>query len=213
MASPVTEITTVTLKPNIDLEAPGPWLDTLATIASQDGYIGLQYGRQLEEPDMLMLLIDWTSLAKHQQFIDSPIYGDFVKRFGAILTDIQIYHVETTPFPPAILTKSPCIEFATFYNIEPGFLENLGKFASVLDEAKPKEFYGGALGPVVGEITQPKEGATAGNAAVLFFGWESREAHAAFRNTELFANNIFLLREKLGGAKVFHVAFEEYLSK
>lgn len=61
MANPVTEIVYITLKPDISVDTPGPaanvWQETLSTIASQDGYLGLRYGLQLENPGSLMLLI------------------------------------------------------------------------------------------------------------------------------------------------------------
>jgi hypothetical protein len=39
-------------------------------------------------------------------------------------------------------------------------------------------------------------------------GWTSKEEHMKFRETDLFKNNIQLLREGVGSAEVFHVPFK-----
>ena len=61
MATPVTECAYITLKPGIDLEGDTSeaqvWQESLATIGAQDGYQRCYYGRQLENPNIVMLLI------------------------------------------------------------------------------------------------------------------------------------------------------------
>jgi len=79
MASPVTEIVRmkygpepqsqinsrtqayITLKPGVDIESSTQeaktWQETLATVAAQDGYQRAYYGRQLEDPSILMYFI------------------------------------------------------------------------------------------------------------------------------------------------------------
>ncbi len=37
---------------------------------------------------------------------------------------------------------------------------------------------------------------------MLLIGWESKEAHLRFRETEVFKKHIYLLREKTTGAEV-----------
>lgn len=43
----------------------------LQTIVSQPGAQRLHWGRQIENPTIATLFIDWNSLADHQKFIDS----------------------------------------------------------------------------------------------------------------------------------------------
>lgn len=79
MASPVTEIVRmnqrtipqsqthsriqayITLKPGVDIESSTQeaktWQETLATVAAQDGYQRAYFGRQLEDPSILMYFI------------------------------------------------------------------------------------------------------------------------------------------------------------
>ena len=56
-------------------------------------------------------------------------------------------------------------------------------------------------GPVVEEV-EKEEGAGKGKAVVLCIGWESREKHMAFRETETFAKNIHFLREGVKGTEI-----------
>jgi len=61
MAQPVTEIVYINLQAGVDFTSPGQdaqiWQETLTTLASQDGFLAQRYGRQLEKPEVLMLLI------------------------------------------------------------------------------------------------------------------------------------------------------------
>ena len=125
------------------------------------------------------------------------------------MAGVAFHHIETKPFPPTILTEASCVEFATFYNVEKGFAQNLEAFVQAVDIGKPDGFVGYATGHVVEQITRPKEGAQEGEALVLLFGWESKEKHLSFRETELFAKHIGLLREKHGGVEM--VRFDKLL--
>ena len=69
MAQPVTEIVYINLKPGVDFNSPGQgaevWLEALSTISSQDGFVGQRYGRQFENPEVLMLLIGTLQVISH----------------------------------------------------------------------------------------------------------------------------------------------------
>src|SRR6266536_842100 len=65
MAQPVTECATIVLKPGVDIEGHTQeakiWKETLKIVSEQDGYQREYYGRQLENPNVLMLLIGMSS--------------------------------------------------------------------------------------------------------------------------------------------------------
>ncbi len=65
MAVPVTEIAYITLKSGVELEGSGDAAqalkDSLKTISQQEGYQRQHYGRTLEDPSLLMLLIGMSS--------------------------------------------------------------------------------------------------------------------------------------------------------
>jgi hypothetical protein len=92
----------------------------------------------------------------------------------------------------------------------------MGKFVSIIEQ-KGKEglvdgFVGAAYGEsieegVVKHSEQGQEVEGTGKVVVGFLGWESKEKHLAFREMELFKENIGLLRGNNRGAEVFHVKF------
>jgi len=212
-----TEIAYLTLKPDIDLddgesEAGKAWKEALALIATAEGYKGSSYGRTLESPDVTIWFINWESLASHHKFAESAIYKPFRGAIGNIITSSHLNHFEPTSFPPTVVTHAPVIEFVTFFDIEPHFFENLKKFIEAIDPAKPEGYYGYSIGPVLEEIVRHtdvgKEGVAKGKAAVLLVGWETKEAHLAFRATQPYKDNIHYLREGLSGLELFHVPFK-----
>jgi hypothetical protein len=62
MASPVTEICYLTLKPGADVNSPGSiaaqrWNDIVTTVSLQEGYQSSHWGTQIENPNVLMMMI------------------------------------------------------------------------------------------------------------------------------------------------------------
>lgn len=61
MAPQATEIAYITLKPGVELEGTSAsaqaWQESIATIQRQEGYQRLYYGRTIESPDILILMI------------------------------------------------------------------------------------------------------------------------------------------------------------
>jgi len=218
MASPATEVAYISLKPDLDLGGSTTeaktWQEALSTIAAQKGYQRLYWGRQLEDPDVLLLVIDWDSVQSHTDFINAPSYETFKETLGKLMEGVHLHHFQSNPHPPSIIGKVPCTEFATFFKCEESLVENIAKFAKILEEGKPDGFIGVAYGKVVEKAVKHKdigqEGVEASDAVVLLIGWESKEKHLAFRDTDLFKESVYLLREKNGGAEVFHVPFKAY---
>ena len=134
------------------------------------------------------------------------------------MTGVHLFHITPTPFPPSILTRAPVIEFATFYSPDASFLGNMRKFTGNL-EAKRKEglidgFFGSSYGEsvedgVVKHSEQEDESAKekSGKVVTALIGWESKDKHLAFRETEIFKESIGLLRGNNRGAELFHVKF------
>lgn len=114
-------------------------------------------------------------------------------------------HFEPIPFPSAVLDTSPVLEFATFFGVSPTFVGNVDKFLTQASEPTPEGYYGHAYGEVVEQNVKKhaeQENGTGSNALVLFIGWESKEAHMSFRETEQFKANIGLLREGNEGVEM-----------
>jgi hypothetical protein len=113
MSSEATEVCYLPLKEDIDLEEEETKAilnDTLDTIARQDGLKSLYYGKQIEKPDIMQLVISmsksrfstasgrsepqftnmehlaWHSIDKHEAFQQKPEYQPFLERVGTILS-------------------------------------------------------------------------------------------------------------------------------
>ncbi|TVY43477.1 hypothetical protein LOCC1_G003783 [Lachnellula occidentalis] len=234
MHSPVTECAIITLKPGVDLETSGTdsaqaWSETLSTVSKQTGYQRSYWGRQLENPNIVLLLIgtfplpttsttstydtNWASLSAHQAFMNSPSYQPFTARLLPLTENIHLHHFTPSVFPPSVIGSAPVIEFATFYDIQPAVIVgNTRKFQGVLDEAAERgevpAYLGGVWGEVIEDIAKGGAEAGKGRALRLCLGWTSKEEHMKFRETQLFKDNVALLREGVGSAEVHHVAFK-----
>lgn len=155
------------------------------------------------EMPLTKLKIDWDSIESHKQFMVSPGYAAFTQKLGTLTAKApQLFHFVPQPFPPAILSSAAVVEVATFFQTEDSFLSNVEQFMAAT-APQMVGYLGHVFGPVVEEIE--KEGGTGagmGSAVVLCIGWESRERHMAFRETESFKQNIHLLREGVKGAEM-----------
>jgi heme-degrading monooxygenase HmoA len=134
-----------------------------------------------------------------------------MKSFGSIIGGKpQIFHVDFKP--SANLAKAfsaPVTEIATFYHSgDPtdSYLDEAVSAAEGMD--KVEGFLGAAMGISYEELE--KDGHK-GKASVLVVGWQSKEAHMAFRETDGFKPVVTKLR---GAAKVIsmcHVALMQSL--
>lgn len=153
---------------------------------------------------------DWESKESHTKFMNDPSYGPFKQRLASLMEDVHLHHI-TQP-DTKLLALAPCIEVATVHNAQPGMLSNVEKFAAAIEEGKPEGFHGVVYGKVMEKIVRHvdvrKKDAKPGDAIVVMLGWDSRDAHLKFRETDLFKENIGLLREKNGGVEIAHVPFK-----
>jgi len=232
---PTTEIAIIPLHPGTaigdpDTEAAQIIKECADTITRQPGCQEINFGPTIESPDVLQMLIsktlpsapllimleltelqDWDTRQSHADFEASSEYPPFMKAFGKIIAGgAQLIHVDFQP--ASALTKAlsaPVTEIATFYhNGAPSdsYVEDALKIEPVL--AKADGYLGAALGVTYEEVE--REGVK-GKAAVLVVGWQSKEAHMAFRETESFRENIGMLRGEAKGIEMHHVALMKAL--
>ncbi|KAE8449361.1 hypothetical protein EG329_008262 [Mollisiaceae sp. DMI_Dod_QoI] len=215
MAPQATEIGYITLKPGVELEGSSAsaqaWHDSIATVSRQDGFQRLHYGLTIENPSLLILMIDWDSVEAHHKFQNTPEYSPFLKHLTTILDGVHLHHFLPTPSPPSVLTSAPVIEFATFYKPQPDFESSLEKFTK--EVGMPEGLVGFAYGETIEEISKHADQAegkedSKGKAVVLLGGWESVQAHMNFRETETFKKYIGLIRGNHGGVEMYHVPFK-----
>lgn len=171
-----------------------------------------------EHPNgMTDLPSDWNSLSHHKTFMATEAYQPFLNRFLTIAGGApSMLHVD---FEPAggytKATSAPVTEVATFYfgskEAPADYLEGARKFAEIFENEKTAGFLGAALGlSHEDNLKSPKEGLE-GRAAVLVIGWESVDAHMKVRETQLFKDNIHLLRNGVKDAEVHHVQLMNFV--
>ncbi|KAK4897530.1 hypothetical protein LTR27_004674 [Elasticomyces elasticus] len=213
---PVTEIATCPLKAGANIGDPND--QTAAVLSSlcddlraTDGMQQLHFGTRMEDPTMLELVLDWDTLKHHQTFMASDIYGPFMNRLNSICDgNVSGMHIDFVPAGGLSKTLSaPATEIATFYfdgEPESDYTDNVAK----LDQAL--QGIDGYLGYTIGitHETLEKEDVK-GKAAVLTIGWQSREAHMAFRETQAYKDNIHLLRSNSKKITMWHVQFMQSL--
>ncbi|KAH8645801.1 hypothetical protein BX600DRAFT_444355 [Xylariales sp. PMI_506] len=215
--APVTEIVTLQLKPTADLPALAK--ATAAKLVQQPGCTRVRYSPKTEAPQELVMCVDWESLGAHETFASSPAYGPFV---GGLADSLEAapsyYHVPFTPFPPSgaldgegagsVVTEVLHVYLPSDSSAaeEQAVLDRVQKFVGDLAVSATGAGYTGqaAYGIALEEIEFKEEKC---RTVVVCLGWESVDAHMAFRATNQFAAHIPVLREvpKLKGLKMYHL--------
>ncbi|KAL9043479.1 MAG: hypothetical protein Q9214_003337 [Letrouitia sp. 1 TL-2023] len=212
MAIPATEVVSLPLIPGLDIEDPNTaagkiWSDTLALLRDQEGYQRSYYGRHVE---------NWDSVDAHAKFTTQTYYETMVKNITSILdSPVNIIHTNFSPHPPSPAVSSTVTEVVALYfpstisdSEKSSFEESIQKFKKICED-HAKDYNGFASGWVVEELEHEE---IEGKAKVYhcLLGWESVEAHLAFRETQEFQDNIYLMRpSNRKAAKAHHVSFKE----
>lgn len=153
---------------------------------------------------------EWKDIDAHKTFMSSSAYGPFIKKFEAIMTGVDLYHADLFVGHIARTARSAVVEFAQFY-VPTDYdadkkKQTLQQCLDTVTKDAPKDSGIGepAIGWSVEERDNEKSNGKA-KVAVLLVGWDSVDAHVAFRELPVFKDNIGLLREGVQGADVCHV--------
>lgn len=146
----------------------------------------------------------------HKKFSASSAYGPFAKHLMTIVDgSLTMHHANFTPHPPtaALGTASPVTEVLTAYfeKEDDGFDAKVKQLVKAISE-NSEGFKGASGGWVIEDVEY--EGKK-GKAYVGLLGWESVDAHMAFRETQAFKDNIHLVRKDPLGLEVHHTVFVE----
>lgn len=215
--APVTEIADLALKPDAE------WKDfmksTAALIRSQPGCTRVRYATKHESADHLVMFIDWEDLSAHQTFADSAAYAPMLKGFDERLSSPAApYHAAFEPFPPAVLDsdggegRTPVAEvMQAYFPADMDMVQQqaaLFRIQQFIDETKTVAK--GLTGQTAHSFALEERVFKGEQSRVLvgILGWESVEAHMAYRETDEFKNSIGLIRgmEGLKGVEVYHVS-------
>lgn len=219
--SAVTEIASLHLTSGVSPESSAQKVTSL--VFKQPGALSARYASRIENPEYLTFFIDWEDVSAHKAFMDSEAYGPFMKDIGKDITaSPAVYHVPFVPFPPTVLNndsgrgKTAVAEVChAYFPADIDMLQQQEALAQVqqfIDETKKLDVEGftgeAAHGFALEEVEFKGEKA---RAIVLVLGWESVDAHMAFRDTEGFQKVIPLMRTlpNLKGMEVWHVTNTE----
>ncbi|KAL1800735.1 hypothetical protein ACET3X_001077 [Alternaria dauci] len=222
MSENVSEVVYMSMRPALYLssgEAKEAWQSTLSTIAQVPGCKALYWGRQLENPDTVQMVVDWESIDAHEAFVKSPEYQPFISKIGEelITEEPKIFHVKftadrSTSDNPFTMPVTECLNgyFPPDYNQD----EYTSQFSKFRAEAATVP-QSGASGIAGAWSVEPHQHESLGEGVdgklfAMFIGWPSKEAHMEFRETEDFKRVAPFLRTGLKAMKVWHVAFQQY---
>lgn len=222
-----TEIVCFPLRDAKSLQGEQALKKTLNILTSQDGFERAYWGWQKEENSKVFwVLVDWTSIQAHRNFqgkeyvfsLASSMYRSdqtiercyipFVQELDqtADVSRIQAFHAHLSPYPAnkALSNNtSPVTEISTFhfppiYSAEDRsqFEQQLLQLVAILKMhvANWTEFAGGWAAEDV-PIAGTSEETTA---FVACIGWQSVEAHFAFRESKTFKENEHLVSQAKG---------------
>ncbi|KAK0642426.1 hypothetical protein DIS24_g9038 [Lasiodiplodia hormozganensis] len=226
--APATENAILPLKPDIDIttgDAAKTWRSTLDTILAQPGLQRIAWGQWRENPHNLQMLIDWDAVSSHQAFIQSPSYEPFLTNISTLLASPpqlthQSFPTTTTTTSSssspleAVTTAAPVTELVSFY--VPATY-NTADFVGPWDEfarvaAENAQGIVGSAGAWAEEDdvehASLKDVGGKGRVFLALIGWESVDAHMAYRETQAFKDSIVKLRALVSGIEMHHVEFK-----
>ncbi|KAK7931062.1 hypothetical protein PG985_001774 [Apiospora marii] len=219
--APITEIVITPLKPGADLSVFSAPNDMLR---SKPGCLAVRQARQIEDPDKLLLFIDWDDDAPHKTLQHwTAEYQACLE--GADTREGPPLGVYRAPLDPpqspsatesgkGVLETAPVVEVVRIY-----FPADLSTAAQqdVRDLVRKTKHvvttHAGAIGePAFGfalETVEDHQGEGGGRARVFvcLAGWESMEARTAFAESEAAAKGIATMKSLPGlmGTEIVHV--------
>lgn len=229
MAQAVTEIVVLILKPDLEIEQP--IRDFLRIVSRQPGFQCAFWGRFVENPDNLQLLIglsipravcsflsnttdcvqltDWDDVESHIRFTQSQADFDAA---GALLGPLLAgapcaHHAQFSGSLTEKLLTSPKVELATVYCTSKAGEERLSELLEVLE--KGDKCCATALGTVLEKIPSKKTGANQ-SAIMAAVGWESVEAHFDALKTDAVSKITTRMADVTEDMEVHHVTLETY---
>ncbi|KAF2224480.1 hypothetical protein BDZ85DRAFT_295488 [Elsinoe ampelina] len=178
-------------------------------ISKAPGFQDSWYGATVENDKELLMIINWDSISSHISFTKSPEYPELGKYLSQTLGGAPSYiHFSfTSQSELKDALAQPVTENVTAYfsAVDKAFEEKLDQFRKVVegDAAGAKGF---AYGWGEEEVEHEKIGeGKKGRVLKLLIGWESVEAHMKFRETEVFKENVGLLRDGPVALTMSHV--------
>jgi len=204
MSGNVTEVLTLTLKPDIVTETYVKQL--FEVLHKQKGYHGGWWGCWLEAPEKVQMLHQWDAISSNYAFAESADFQAILAIFDPVMAaPPSTHHVFfDAKFPEVV--KAPINEVTTFYGPDENFeafdFENLAVIFR-----NGVGFGDFTKGAAVEELTLGEDKVKAYN---VLAGWESAEAHGEIFKTSEVQEGMAKYGsafQGLKGREVHHVKF------
>ncbi|KAL1723819.1 hypothetical protein EV715DRAFT_245353 [Schizophyllum commune] len=209
---PCTEVSVLPLVDGSDLRDPNnrtavALKECFDVVDKQDGFQQYHLGQAVEDTSTLVGFIDWDSLDNHLAWKEHPDYPGVAERISPTFPGPgRIFHVDFHPHDDFIKAiHAPVTEVAMLYfdgGPPEDYLDTLASLRPLTEKLDGMD--ASAAGITYEELEY--EGVK-GKAVVLVAGWESVEAHAAFKETAAYKENAGVLRSSAKKSEVYHVDF------
>ena len=152
----------------------------------------------------------WDTIADHQRFQELPVYTQMLKALGPVLGGSpQLVHVELkSPSDLTAAISAPVTELATLFLPKKmsSFDDNMSSFSKILTE-HAEGFLGCAYSWIIEDVEHESFGpGIKGRACLLAIGWSSVTAHATFKKTVAFQENLELFQDARA-SEIHHTTF------
>lgn len=221
MSSP-TEILILKLKDSSEtLEGSGPaattWKDAMNKLLTPDGARRVHWGKVLENPSWVRVFIEWDSLEHCMEFHPTDAFASFAEKTMTVFSDkilvahahLEYFHGTACEAFNAPATELLSIFFPADYTDAQAEVFEAG-MRRFLQQLMPEaEAARGAAGGWVTEVVPPDPSWPSTNRKTYFLciGWASVEDHMKARYTQVFKENIHLIREADGFQDLLNMHF------
>jgi len=157
---------------------------------------------------MLTSPIDWNTMDDHVRFTKTVEYGPFMQKLGeSVMAGMPNLHHVRFSAPVTKVAVAPITEMLTFYfpaDVEKSSFESIWeRFVDVLSK-NSDGYLGNTGGWVVEDLAYEGQ---PGKAYVAAIGWESIQAHMAYRETQAFKDTISEVVGATRGRVMHHTKF------
>ncbi|KAK4947833.1 hypothetical protein LTR10_013341 [Elasticomyces elasticus] len=176
---------------------------TLNLLTVQEGFERAYWGWQEEDSNICWVLVDWTSIEAHLNLQKQDYYKPFVDELDRVANvfQLQAFHAHLSPHPAtkALSNRtSPATEICTIHfpatyaaRDKKKFEQDLFNLVRIIESNVPTST-GFAGGWAVEKLSLPGTSEET-TTFIACMGWQSVEAHFAFRETPLFKEHKHLL--------------------
>ncbi|KAL4880364.1 hypothetical protein BJY04DRAFT_219359 [Aspergillus karnatakaensis] len=191
MPRPVTEVVTIPVQPDENLEQAIKRLK--AILSRQQGFQYLKWGRWVQEMNKVQLIIGWDDISYHERFKQSD--SDSTAAEAALRPVLagapMSFHVYFDPIALEEILEAPIVEVATFFSVPEDYSYEAEIFLKLLGSFR------GGLGFLHADVVEnisadgsdPK-----GRGLFVLLAWASIDLHVQAKESDVIQSNLHLIK-------------------